>query len=263
MNYFINNPWISVTISAILIIVFLIWISFKIYTSNSFTVEERTSFWGPVFIILFLISGLIVSQGILWANNIKNLESEPFLYSIGKDAYGSDIARKIYETRSVLGLVESLAIAMITLVIPLLLVIWNYAKQTIINKIDNLIKIKNDVNENVNKDLLDGIILDSFNRKDIFLKNGKNLKPWFYGIVVASIIFLITLAYTNIANFSSDILLIVIVFEKVGAIILSIWLISFLMIYQLSINPLLGEFEHLNIFTIPGYNHKNNENSNG
>lgn len=184
---------------------------------------------------------------------IALLESKTFIRILTKyESFlspTSDRARIIYETRNILGYADAIAVGSVGVFLPILILLWNNARQTISETLYRLISYRaNKDRLNINQDDLEKSINSVHSDLKELQQIGTDLRPFFWGTIIVGFVFLVSLALSNFTKWVDLNSYVLVVAQKVFAIILFLWLLTFLSMYQILVQPLFREFKHLHLF---------------
>ena len=203
-----------------------------------FSYEERRTVWRVFLFLLVCELSATISWLCIWA--IKLRSEKTFI------CQNADIARVIYETRTILGYAEAITVASITIFLPLLVLLWNSAKKTISETLYKLLGLRN--KSGIDQvELENSINLMHKNLKEM-LEIGEQLRRPFYITIVITWCVLLSLVYANFMSADTFISYLLVVILKAASILLLLWFIKLLCLYQILIQPLVREFKHLYLF---------------
>jgi hypothetical protein len=199
---------------------------------------DRLAVIGFVLVMFFFAASLVGVFGFLW---ISNLSSDNFWNT------DHDRARLIYESRTILGYAETIALASTGIFLPLLIGLWNSAREKVSITLEKFVNLNVDVTRQQRlKEIVCSAYVDMTYLRDV----GGNLRGFFWSSILGIGIYSVLLAYANFTPWEPLQAYVLAVVLKALAIVIFLWLLTFLLIYLLLVQPVLRDTAYSSLFEI-------------
>lgn len=150
----------------------------------------------------------------------------------------SDAARRLYETRSIISYAGTIAIAAFAIVLPLLVALWNHARNTLSSKLDELIRLRG------HKDIKNSVLLTeqisiTLRETKVLSELGNSFRALYAAAVGFGLVFTLLLILATFARWDpfTDYIFSI---TLQGAIWLGfLWLSVLLVLYQILVQPIV------------------------
>jgi hypothetical protein len=198
---------------------------------------DRLAIIGFVLVLFFFATSLVFVFGFLWISDL------------GDDFWnaGSDRARLVYESRTILGYAETIALASAGIFLPLLIGLWNGAREKVSNTLEKFVTLEVDATrQQCLKEIVCSAYSDMLYLRDV----GTNLRGFFWSSILGIGVYSVLLAYGNFTLLGPLRAYVVVVGLKALAIVIFLWLLTFLLIYLLLVQPVLRDTAYSSLFEI-------------
>lgn len=161
----------------------------------------------------------------------------------------ADEARLAYETRSILGYAQTITVASVGVFLPLLVKLWNDSRQTVEDKLEKLIALKDDPNF-PNKDDLDKDICTVRKAIKNIADIADELRKLFSRTIVVVFLFLIVLGYANFVTLGPVVDYVLVVVLQGVAIVLVLWLFTLFCLHLKLVQPIVHKARDLHLYNL-------------
>ena len=186
--------------------------------------DRRQLVWIFVF-IFFTIASILIKFGIDWTMEFQNI--------VEAATQPSDYLTDVYNSRTLLATVEGITFTEIGIFLPLLIIIWGNAQQKMTDMKLHLLELKEKSSSGrINIIKLNTKIKEYEDNSLIIDDVGGGLKSFFYLTIGFIIIFVISLVWANFSTSNNYFLYQIVIWQKVIAILILLWFVLLLAIYQ-------------------------------